>query len=700
MHLLASISGRLEGLSGRLMLFVPVCLGLGVGGYFALPVEPDLRDWGMIGLVSFLLAAVGARARRSRFAGLGFLALGVALIGGGLLAAGLRNASVSAPVLGFRYYGPVEGRIVAIDRSASDAPRLTLDRLRLDRVDPDEMPVRARVSLHGEQPFLDPRPGQRVALTAFLSGPEGPVEPGGFDFRRMAWFDRLGAVGYTRAPAFALPPEVARAGGHDGGNGGAVLVQKLRRAIGGYVRARMPGEAGAFAAAITTGDRTAMRRDTVQTLRNSNLAHLLAISGLHMGLLTAFVYAALRFALALVPGLADRWPIRKFAAIGALLAGAFYLLLSGGAVATERAFIMVAVMFGAVLLDRRALTLRAVALAATVILLAQPESLTEPGFQMSFSATIALVFVFGALRDWNGWRPPRWMQPVTGVLMSSAIAGFATAPFAAAHFNQISYYGLLANMLAVPVMGAAVIPLAVMTALAAPFGLGSLPLWLMQWPIRWILWVAAWVSGLDGAVGHVPSPGPWVLPLVAAGGLTLVLLRGRPRLAGVGPIVVALALWAGAERPPVLVAPSGGLVGVMTADGRALSKPKGDGFTATVWLENDGDNVEQIEAAERDGFRGVKGARYADIGGLRLAALSGRGAREQVPAACVEADLVVISMDLATSPGGCEVWDRKRLWHSGALAIWPGGKAGAEGAAGARILSVSDLSGHRPWTKH
>ena len=435
-----------------------------------------------------------------------------------------------------------------------------------------------------------------------------------------------------------------------------------------------------------------MSQETIQTLRDSNLAHLLAISGLHMGLLTAFVYAALRYALALVPGLADRVPIRKIAAIGALQAGAFYLALSGGSIATERAFIMVSVMFGAVLLDRRALTLRAVALAATLILLAQPESLTEPGFQMSFAATIALVFVFGALRDWKGWQPPRWMRPVTGVLLSSGVAGLATAPFAAAHFNQVSYYGLIANTLAVPVMGAAVMPLAVLTALAAPFGLGGVTLWLMQWPIRWILAVAAWVAGLDGAVGHVPSPGPWVLPLVAAGGLGLVLLRGRLRLAGLAPVAIAFALWADAERPPVLVAPSGGLVGVMTPEGRALSKPRGDGFTATVWLENDGDAAEQDGAAARRGFLGEKGALIADLGSLRVAALSGRGAADRIGAACAEADIVVVSTEIDAVPEGCAVFDPVRLQDTGALALWL-----EQGTL--RIDSVADHSGQRRWTQ-
>ena len=689
MRLLANISGRLERLSGRRMLYVPVCLGLGVGTYFALPVEPSILVWSFVGLGAVAVAGFAAYLLRGRFAGLGFLFLGLALVAGGFLAGGLRSASVSAPVLGFRYYGPVEGRIVKIDRSSSDAVRLTLDRLRLDRVAPAEMPERARVSLHGDQPYLVPVPGQRIAVTAFLSGPEGPVEPGGFDFRRMAWFDRLGAVGYTRAPALHLPPEVAAAGGHDGGGG--VLVQKMRRAISTWVQSKIPGEPGGFAAAITTGDRAAMSRETIQTLRDSNLAHLLAISGLHMGLLTAFVFAALRYALALVPGLADNVPIRKIAAVGALQAGAFYLALSGGSVATERAFIMVSVMFGAVLLDRRALTLRAVALAATLILLTQPESLTEPGFQMSFSATIALVFIFGQMRDWKGWRAPRWMRPVTGVLLSSAVAGLATAPFAAAHFNQVSYYGLLANVLAVPVMGLAVIPLAVMTALAAPFGLAAMPLWLMQWPIKWILAVAAYVSALDGAVGYVASPGPLVLPLVAAGGLTLVLLRGMPRLAGIAPIVIGFALWADAERPQVLVAPSGGLVGVMTPEGRALSKPRGDGFTASVWLENDGDPVEQDAAADRHGFRGEKGTLFAELGAVRLAALSGRGARERVPAACAEADVVVISMDVEAPPAGCEIYDEARLVDTGALALWL-----EDGAV--RIDSVADHAGARPWT--
>lgn len=132
------------------------------------------------------------------------LALTLVLVGAVL--AGWRTERVAAPVLGFRYYGPLEGRIVAIDRSLSDKLRLTLDQLVLSDTAPARTPQRVRVSLHGMQGATVLTPGARVMLTGHLSPPMGPAEPGGFDFRRMAWFLQIGAVGYTRAPVVGLEP--------------------------------------------------------------------------------------------------------------------------------------------------------------------------------------------------------------------------------------------------------------------------------------------------------------------------------------------------------------------------------------------------------------------------------------------------------------------------------------------------------------
>ncbi|HHB80801.1 MAG TPA: ComEC/Rec2 family competence protein, partial [Aliiroseovarius sp.] len=442
----------------------------------------------------------------------------------------------------------------------------------------------------------------------------------------------------------------------------------------------------------TTGDRSAMSRDTLAALRGSNLAHLLAISGLHMGLLTSFVFAAVRMGLSLIPGLALRVPVKKIAAVLALAAGAFYLALSGGNVATQRAFIMVAAMFVAVLFDRRALTLRAVALAALIVLVLRPESLTEPGFQMSFAATTALVTVFGALRDWRGWRAPRWARPALAVVVSSAVAGLATAPFSAATFNQVSHYGLLANLLAVPLMGVVVMPGAVLAAVLAPLGLSWLALAVMRPALEWIMWVAHWVSGLDGAIGQVASPGPLVVPLIALGGLIVALIGGRLRWLGLGPVVVALLMWMNAERPVLLISDTGGLVGVMGPEGRVLNKARGEGFVAGLWLGSDGDPATQQSAAERLAGAHAPDAFWFDLGATRVAHLRGRQAAERVASACAAgADLVILAAKGSDPPKDGRVIDGAYLARTGALAIDPDGE-------GLHEVSASALAGQRPWS--
>jgi len=662
---------------GHLFPWVAVFYAGGVGCYFALPEEPGEVTWaGLAGLAACLLLLLGTRWRGSLWpVPLLFVLLG-------LLAAGQRTAAVAEPVLGFRYYGPVEGRIVGVDRSASDKLRLTLDRVVLADIAPARTPARVRVSLHGEQGFLEPEPGRIVGLTAHLSPPQGPVEPGGFDFRRHAFFQGLGAVGYTRTPAVTLAPA----------EGGAALwLWRLRMRISAEIRDVLPGATGGVAAALTVGDRSGIPADALEDLRASNLAHLLAISGLHMGLLTGLVFATVRTGLALRPAIALRVDGKKVAAVVALAAGAVYLALSGGNVATERAFIMVAVMLVAVLFDRRALTLRSVAMAALVVLTLRPEALTGPGFQMSFAATTALVAVFGWLRQAGDAVPraPRWARGAVALVISSAVAGAATAPIAAAHFNQVPHYGLIANLLSVPLMGSIIMPGAVLAAVLAPFGLHWVGLWIMDPPIRWILWVADRVAALDGALSFVPAPPPAALPLLVLGALFGVLWRHRSRGAGLLPMAAAAFLWAGAERPPVLVAASGGLVGVMGAEGRALSKPRGDGFSADIWLENDGDPVDQAKAAERVGLGGAVGAREFRVGQARGVHLTGRGGREWLAEACRSAEIVVLSVE-ADAPEGCRLYDSARLRDTGALALWPA-------AEGIRVVSSADRAGRRIW---
>lgn len=658
-----------------MFLWVPVALSLGIGAYFAWPAEPGIGMRMAAALVAVLGALLWWRGPEAA----GFPAALLALAACGLLLAEARAQAVSAPVLGFRYYGPVEGRIVEIDRSGTDRIRLTLDQVVLERMPPARTPERVRIALHGDQSHLDPVPGLRVMATAHLSPPSGPALPGGYDFRRHAWFAGLGAVGYARAPVMvAAPPEA----GH-----WVMAGHRARMRLSAAIQARIPGQPGAVAAALMTGDRSGIAEATNVSMRASNLYHIISISGLHMGMLAGFVFAALRYGLAAVGSLALRWPTKKIAAVAALLAASVYLWLAGPQVATQRAYLMAAVMLLAVLLDRRAFSLRSVALAALILLVLEPESLTEPGFQMSFGATIALILSY---RPWSRIGPhlPVLLRPVAMLVVSSLAAGISTAPIAAAHFGRMSEYGLIANLLAVPVMGVLVMPAGVVAALLAPLGLAGPALWVMQLGTAWMIAVSDRVAGLEGAVIAVHAPPPAVLPLMAIGAVVAVLARGAARSAGIGAVLVAFALWQPATRPDLLIAPEGELAGLITPAGRALSKT-GAGFVATNWLEADGDTAPPAEAAARPGFEGPKGARQARLAGRRVVHLTGKGAAERLAEHCRDGAIVILAA--VAPPGGaaeCDLWDLARLRRTGSVGIRADGRVQtAAGQGGARLWS-------------
>ncbi|CUX82548.1 MAG: competence protein ComEC [Roseibaca calidilacus] len=672
------VAQALAAQRGRLFLFVPVCLGIGIGVYFGLPVEPTQAQWvwlaGAMACLGAIAVALPVQVRP--------LAIACLLVGAGGALAGWRTHSVAAPVLDYRYYGPIEGRIVKVDRAASGALRLTLDRPRLAQLSPARTPALVRISLHGEQGFVTPRPGLRVMTTGHLSPPPGPSEPGGFDFRRHAWYERLGAVGYTRVPVLELAQE--------GGKPLGAVRARLSQAI----QDRMPGAAGGFAAAILTGDRSGVDVAHLEDLRNSNLAHLLAISGLHMGLLTGFVFAALRFVLALWPAFALRVPTRKLAALGGLAAGGLYLALSGGNVATQRAYIMVAVMFVAVLLDRRAISLRSVAMAAVIVLVLRPEALVQAGFQMSFAATVALVAIFRALNDDGTWRGrvPRWAMPVVSVVLCSVVAGVATAPIAAASFNRLVEYGLLANLAAVPLMGLVIMPAGVLAAVLAPFGLEGLALAVMTPAIDWILLVARFVAGLDGAVTGVVQPPGWVIPTMALGALWLIIWAAPARWLGVPVMACAVLGWAVADRPALLIADNGAVVGLMGPEGRVLSRARSGAFAAGSWLQGDGDLASQEQAQTR-GSHGPSDAIVLLKGrGVDVVHLSGKRALEGAEALCLPGRIFVTNTDPDTPIAGpCQVLTPRALRASGAVAIW-------RGTQGPIWRTVREDAGARPWT--
>lgn len=673
----------------RWFLWSPVALGSGIALYFALPVEPPPWPAVLVAATS-ALAALLLRRRGNAVV----LLIGLALLAAGFAVAQQRVRALDGPVLG-REVGPgtVEGRIVAVEQRDHGAVRLLLDHPSIEGVAPAATPERVRVTVRAkDRPAL--APGEWVDLWAVLAPPAGPVAPGAFDFAREAYFDRVGASGYALgAPRLIASPPKAPHGGF------ALWLNGLRQRLAERITAAREGPEGAVAAALLVGERGAIPEESLAAMRDAGLAHLLAISGLHVGLVAGLIFLAVRALLAAIEPVALRYPIKKWAAFVTILAAFAYLLVSGASVPTQRAFLMTGVVLFAVMLDRTSISLRLIAWAAIAVLIAAPESLLGPSFQMSFAAATALIAAYemarGPLARWQararfGTRPLIYLA---GVALTTLVAGLATAPFAAFHFNRVADYGLIANLAAVPVTAFWVMPWGIAVFLFMPFGAEWLALVPMGWGIGAILWVARGVASLEGAVSLVPAMPNAALLLMVAGGLWLCLWRRRWRLLGVGAFVAGVALAPLADKPDILVDGEGKLFGVASADGSlALSSKRRARFEAELWLRRRGAAEaapwpEEGESADGRLACDAHGCIYR-ANGRTAALVYDESALEED---CRAADVVVSLVPVKPRCPADVVVDRFDLWREGAYAVWLGGKA-------VRVESVAEAQGARPWT--
>src|ERR1700726_1822565 len=273
----------------------------------------------------------------------------------------------------------------------------------------------------------------------------------------------------------------------------------------------------------------------------------------------------------------DTFPIKKWSAAGALAAAAFYLLLSGAEVATQRSFYMTAVVLIAVMVDRRAITFRTLALAAIVVLVLAPEALVHPSFQMSFAATLGLVALvqigmprlFASPDNSTTARVALWGgREMMTLTLASLVAGLGTTPYAAFHFHRVTPYGVVANLLAMPVVSAVVMPAGLLGLAAMPFGLDGVFWRIMDVGIGWMIVVTQWVAALPGAIGRMAAFG--IGPLVGAslGIILLGLLRAPLRWSGAAVLGLAVAWALALPQPDILISADGHNVGVRGKDGR------------------------------------------------------------------------------------------------------------------------------------
>lgn len=557
----------------RLPLLAPLALAGGAAAYFTLSFEPH---WSLGAALAIVAGAAWLALRRHGQGWIAFLLLLIACAGLGVAAGQLRTALVAAPVL-VEQTRPVriEGVIAELDASDSSR-RVRLQTWAIEGLTPQQTPRFVRFSIRNEIDFL---PGRAVACRAMLSPPPRPTVPGDYRFHRDAWFQQLGGVGF----AVGACQPLALAPVSDAGEVVGLWIGAIRRALAVHVAEAAGPAGGGMAAAMISGDRSFITAEDADALRLSGLTHLLSISGVHMVLVGGAVFFALRLVWPVFEPLALRVPAVHVAAFGAIVACTLYFLISGMEVATQRAYVMALVGFGAKLLDRPAISMRSLAVAMFIVVLLQPESVVAPGFQMSFAASAGLVALYelwprldrpegaGPLGRFGGW--------IIGAAATSLVASLATMPFALHHFDRAAIFSVIANMAATPIISFWTTPAALAAAFFAPVGLDGPFLALMGMSLDLVIRIGHWSATAMPPVDLPRLDGAAMALSALAIGLFCVA-RGPSRLVSLVPAVVASILWA---QSPVTT-------GYVSADGSVFLKAEEGWVELTEWRGENGLN--------------------------------------------------------------------------------------------------------------
>lgn len=668
--------------------WLAIAFAAGIAAWFVLPGPVAWIVAGTICILAALTSVALGRGedrhghlRRAVIAVMLLLAAGLALVW-------VRSAVVGAEPIDRPQVRWIDGRVLAReDQPADDRVRLTL------AYRDAEVGIARKVRVNVAPADLPPNvvEGARVRLRARLMPPGPPMVPGAYDFSRTAWFAGLAATGSAIGPVAIVEP------GQDGGT-----LAATQRSLSAHVRSSLDGSPGAIAAAFASGDRGSIAAADEEAMRDSGLTHLLSISGLHVSAVIAGVYVLALRLLALWPWLTLRVRLPLVAAACGAAAGIGYTLLTGAEVPTVRSCVGALLVLGALALGREPLSLRMVAAAALVVMLAWPEAVVSPGFQMSFAAVIAIVALheaapvraFLAPREESGFA--RIGRRAIMLLLTGLVIEVALMPIVLFHFHRAGFYGALANVVAIPLVTFVTMPLIALALVLDVVGAGG-PMWMLVGAsLDLLLGIAHFTAEQPGAVKLMPQMSGVTFALFVAGGLWLALWHGRRRLYGLAPVLCAAVLLAMTATPDVLISGDGRSVGIAGEGDRLLVLREGrSDFARDNLLELAGMEGEPIVMADWPGaqcsrdFCSVTLARGGRDWRLLLARSRARIEERALAAACERADIVIAERWL---PASCRPqWlkaDRTFLERSGGLAIY---------LAEERVATVAASQGEHPW---
>ncbi len=674
-------------------LWLPVFFAIGIGIYFSLETEPPI----ILGVMASVFWAVAllflhSKQYKSRFKTTGWIIVVILfIISSGFLCVQIRTHNVQNTTL-LKKIGPVEiiGTIKTMESlGAKGGSRITLSDLDIERLAPAQTPKLIRLRLHKDK---NVQAGDRIKILGLLNAPSPPVAPRAFDFQRYLYFQQIGGVGFVYNDPEILEPKSS--------SSLLVKVDILRTKIAKKIKERLKEPNSSIAIALITGQRKMIDEGDLEALRGAGLAHLLAISGLHLGLVAGVLFFFSRLIMASIMKVSIRYPVKKYAAAIAFIGAFLYMWLVGAPVTTQRAMIMTGIVLGAIIVDRTAISLRLVALAALIILIIAPENLLSASFHMSFAAVGALIAIYEHLKPALSslYRSARLPKKIAlyfmGVCLTSLIASIATAPFALYHFQRFALFGLIGNLVAVPLMAFVVMPMAVLALLLMPLKLGFIPLYLMGYGIGGILDIAHWVYNLESSVAYISAWPLSALLSFVAGGLFLILGVGRAKI-----MALAFALLGGffiVNLAPhdILISPSGKLQSFRSSQGDLYTSSKSsERFTLKNWERRSGIKEGSSIKWPREGSIenlscGEQGCRLL-INNVKVAFPKSPYAQQED---CQWADIFIANFPVkdweCKSP---YIIDKFDTWRSGAHGVW------IDKNGDITIKNADQSRGKRPW---
>ncbi len=578
----------------RLFNLVPVGIGIGICIYFTLDKEPHffvswcafLFSLALFVGYKFFSQKNAAEPERLTYKYVtNFILSGFLLITFGFLISQIRTRSVDTFMITENVKKPMSF-VATIDSCETTEKGLKFIVSNASRKYDDEANKLCKKfnKLHliwiGEKArnsALDYIPGSRVLFRASLAPIRAQAFSGAYDFKKQQYFKGISARGFIiKPPKIIQKCEQATL---------RVYIEQMRHSINKIIEKCLPKNTAAIAKALTTGNTAGITKQIRANFSNSGTAHILAISGLHIGIIGFFIFFITRLLLCCITPISMFFDTKKIAAVVSWLIVLFYLQISGCSVSSIRAFIMHTVVVIAILFDRTAFTMRSVAVAATVIMIYSPEVVMFPSFQMSFGAVIAIIAYveseFGA---------PRFLKWLSEVVITTIIASIPTSIISVVVFNKLTLNSILANIVSIPLMTFYVMPMLMFALFLMPIGISQPIISLAGLGIDLLMKVAEKTAQLPGSFFVMPTPTNTVFAIIVVSFLLFTLIHHKIRFMGLVGMFSGIFLYFTQPIPDIFVAPNAKVIGIRTEDAACFNhlgyfRSMADSWSRSVGIE-------------------------------------------------------------------------------------------------------------------